>query len=99
MLAPSVENFFLLLLSINIILVLFNAIPAFPMDGGRVLRSLLAMKMPRLKATKIAARVGQFFALLFIVVGFFYNLWLVLIGIFVFFGANSEYMLVKKGQD
>lgn len=97
--APSAENFFLLLLSINIILVVFNAIPAFPMDGGRVLRSLLAMKMPRPKATRIAARVGQFFAILFIIFGFFYNFWLVLIGVFVFFGANSEYKLVKEGKD
>jgi Zn-dependent protease len=97
--APTAENFFLLLFSINIILVLFNAIPAFPMDGGRVLRALLAMAMPRLKATKVAARIGQLFSLLFIVAGFFYNPWLVLIGIFVFFAANSEYKLVKEGKD
>lgn len=94
--APTAENFFLLLLSINIILVLFNAIPAFPMDGGRVLRALLAMRMPRLKATKVAARIGQFFSVLFIIFGFFYNFWLVLIGVFVYLGAGAEYKMVKK---
>lgn len=95
---PSAENFFLLLFAINVVLVVFNAIPAFPMDGGRVLRALLAMQMSRVKATKIAARVGQFFSLVFIGFGLFYNLWLVLIGIFVFLGATGEYKVVKEGQ-
>jgi Zn-dependent protease len=78
------------LMIINFGLVLFNMIPAFPMDGGRVLRSLLAMRMGHLRATRIAARLGQVLAILFGVAGFFYNPMLVLIALFVFGGAKQE---------
>lgn len=74
----------------NIILAIFNLIPAFPMDGGRVLRSLLAMKMDPVKATAVASRTGQFLAIVFVFVGFFYNFWLVFIGLFIFLGAGAE---------
>jgi Zn-dependent protease len=83
-------NFLADLLVINIILVLFNLIPAFPMDGGRVLRALLAFKMKRGKATQIAASVGQLLAIGFVFFGLFYNPWLLFIGIFVFLGAGAE---------
>lgn len=92
----SLEHFLFLLMVVNIFLVVFNAIPAFPMDGGRVLRALLAMKMTRIQATKVASRLGQFFAIIFIVAGFFYSLILVLIGVFVFFGAYSENMIIQQ---
>jgi Zn-dependent protease len=79
----------------NIVLAVFNLIPAFPMDGGRVLRSLLAMKMDPAKATEIAARLGQFLAIIFVFVGFFYDFWLVFIGMFLFLGASSESRIVE----
>lgn len=89
------SNFFYLLLFVNVILVVFNAIPAFPMDGGRVLRALLAFKLGRVRATQIAANLGQLLAIGFVFIGFFYNPFLILIGAFVFFGAYAENMLVQ----
>jgi Zn-dependent protease/predicted transcriptional regulator len=89
------NNFLFQLYSINIFLALFNLIPAFPMDGGRILRALLAMKLPRVKATQIAAYIGQFIAALFVFTGFFFNPFLVFIGLFVFIGAWSEANLEK----
>jgi CBS domain-containing protein len=74
----------------NVMLGLFNIIPAYPMDGGRILRGILAMKREYLEATRLAADVGKLFAIGFIVAGFFYNWWLILIGIFVFSGASAE---------
>lgn len=86
------------LLAVNLWLVLFNLIPAFPMDGGRVLRALLAMRTkdyPR--ATETAARVGRFFAVVFGVVGFFVigNPLLVIVALFVWLGAAGEAMAVQ----
>jgi stage IV sporulation protein FB len=79
------------LFATNIGLILFNLIPAFPMDGGRVLRSLLAMRMDYARATNIAATIGQGLAF----VGGLYGLYkphpiLILVALFVFFGAQSE---------
>ncbi len=74
----------------NVMLGLFNIVPAYPMDGGRILRGLIAMKRGYLEATKLAADVGKVFAIGFIIIGFFYNWWLILIGIFVFSSASSE---------
>ncbi len=74
----------------NIMLGLFNIVPAYPMDGGRILRGILAVKRDYLEATRLAADIGKLFAIGFIVAGFFYNWWLILIGIFVFSGASSE---------
>lgn len=83
-------NFIPLLMSVNITLLVFNLIPAFPMDGGRVLRALLSLRMARTKATRIAASIGQMLAIGFVFVGFFYNPFLVFIGLFIFLGAQSE---------
>jgi Zn-dependent protease/CBS domain-containing protein len=74
----------------NIILVLFNMIPAFPMDGGRVLRALLAMRMGNARATELAASIGQGFAILFGAVGIFYNPMLLIIAVFIFLAASGE---------
>ncbi len=74
----------------NIVLAVFNLIPAFPMDGGRVFRALLSFFMDRTKATRIAAGLGQFLAIFFVFLGFFYNFWLVFIGLFIFLGAGGE---------
>jgi Zn-dependent protease/CBS domain-containing protein len=78
------------LLIVNIFLALFNLVPAFPMDGGRALRALLAMRLGRLRATEIAAGIGQTLALVFGFVGIFANPMLVLIALFVWIGAEGE---------
>lgn len=92
----SPDSFLLQVASVNVMLVVFNLIPAFPMDGGRVLRSLLAMRMGRVKATRIAALTGQFFAVGFVIIGFFANPMLILIGVFVFLGAQGEWRAVVQ---
>jgi len=90
----QVENpradFFIKLAGVNIFLVLFNLIPAFPMDGGRVLRALLAIAMPWSRATQIAATIGQGFAFLLGFVGLLYSPILIFIAIFVYLAAAAE---------
>ncbi|PZF75541.1 site-2 protease family protein [Aestuariivirga litoralis] len=78
------------LLLVNVVLVLFNLIPAFPMDGGRVLRAVLAMNMAPVRATALAARIGQAFALAFFVMGLLWNPILMLVGVFIYFAAAAE---------
>ncbi len=79
----------------NLILAVFNLVPAFPMDGGRVLRSLLALFLPYRQATTAAATIGQLLAVGFILVGLLTNPFLVIIGLFVFFGAEGEERSVR----
>ncbi len=93
---PSFNTLLFYLLIANIMLVAFNMIPAFPMDGGRVLRALLAFKMSRAKATEIAATLGQTLAVVFFIMGLFFNPFLVLIALFIFIGAYGENQIVKK---
>ena len=78
------------LLFANMILAIFNLIPAFPMDGGRILRALLLFKFERGTATKIAAGIGQFLAIGFVFLGLYANIFLVFIGIFIYLGAGAE---------
>lgn len=85
------------LMWVNIILAVFNMIPAFPMDGGRVLRALLAFRLDYLRATQIAASVGQLLAITFGLVGLFilHNPLLAFVGLFVWFGATQEAGMVQ----
>jgi Zn-dependent protease len=88
--AVSNVAFFERLFTTNLFLVAFNMIPAFPMDGGRVLRAGLALKMDYAKATSAAATIGQGFAIVFGIVGLFTNPFLILIAVFIWFGAAGE---------
>jgi Zn-dependent protease len=84
------NNFWTQILLANIILVVFNVIPAFPMDGGRMLRALLGLVMDRVKATKVAAGIGRALAVLMGVFGLFFNTWLILTSLFVWWSAGAE---------
>jgi stage IV sporulation protein FB len=78
------------LASVNLFLALFNLIPAFPMDGGRILRSLLALKLGFTRATAVAATIGQAFAFALGFLGLFGNPLLIFIAIFVYLAASGE---------
>jgi Zn-dependent protease len=83
-------SFLVRLAGVNIFLVLFNLIPAFPMDGGRILRAILAVWLPWIRATQIAAAIGQSLAFVLGLAGLFYNPWLIVIAIFVYLAATAE---------
>jgi Zn-dependent protease/CBS domain-containing protein len=82
------------LAEVNLFLALFNMIPAFPMDGGRVLRALLAIRLGYLRATEVAATIGQWTAFALGFAGLFYNPLLIFIAIFVYLAAASEAQMV-----
>lgn len=83
------------LMYVNIFIVVFNLIPAFPMDGGRMLRALLAMRIDYVRATQVAASVGQALAFVFGFIGLFSNPWLLFIAFFVWIGAAQEASMVQ----
>jgi len=91
----TLQNFLFYLFIVNVGLVVFNFIPAFPMDGGRILRALLSIKINRVKATKIATTIGQFSAVLFLLIGLLYNPFLIFIALFIFLGAFAENQMVQ----
>jgi Zn-dependent protease/CBS domain-containing protein len=83
-------DFFARLAGVNVFLVLFNLIPAFPMDGGRVLRAVIAIWQPWSRATQIAATIGQGFAFVLGFIGLLYSPMLIFIAIFVYLAAAAE---------
>jgi len=83
------------LMAANIVMIVFNMIPAFPLDGGRVLRALMATRMAYNRATQRAAVIGRGLAILFGALGFLYNPFLILIAIFIYVGAGQEAELAE----
>lgn len=87
----SLRDIVRIVMTLNFVLGLFNIIPAFPMDGGRVLRAFLSTRMDYLKATEISVRIGQSLAIAFAFIGIFYNPWLIIIAFFIYMGGMGEY--------
>ena len=86
--------------SINIMLALFNLLPSFPMDGGRVFRALLTPKLGRLSATRLAANIGKGMAVIFGIIGVYppFNLLLIAVAFFLYSTAGAEYKMVQLEQ-
>ena len=96
-LTPGVSSLLVYLLVTNLILGLFNLLPAFPMDGGRILRALLAMTMPYVQATRIAVLVGRVFAVLMAIWGIFGGgIILLLIAFYIYVGGGAEQESVES---
>jgi len=90
-------GFLHLVLVLNLVLFFFNLIPAYPMDGGRILRALLSYKLTKLQATRIASLVGRVFAVAFIALALYNRLpSLLFIGFFIFYMAGKEYNNLKN---
>lgn len=83
------------LMMVNLLLAGFNMVPAFPMDGGRVLRALLATRLEYTRATQLAASLGQGLALVFGLIGLLTNPFLIFIALFVWIGAGQESSMVQ----
>jgi Zn-dependent protease/CBS domain-containing protein len=95
----SVGQFFFYLGYLNVVLAVFNLLPAFPLDGGRILRGLLATRLGALRATEISSIIGQLFAVAFFLIGLLGgNFVLALIGVFIFFGASGESQMVRRRE-
>ncbi len=96
--SPSLESWprtFANLFWINPVLGIFNLIPAFPMDGGRILRAILAKRMNYLNATRISVYIGHIFAILFVLLGIWTKHWmLILIALFIYLAASNEEKMV-----
>src|ERR671914_1692567 len=95
----SLGQIFAYLGFINVSLVVFNLIPAFPLDGGRVLRGLLATRLGAVRATDVSAAIGQFFAAAFFLIGLLGgNFLLALVAVFIYFGATGEAQMVREHE-
>ncbi|WP_119066029.1 site-2 protease family protein [Rubrobacter indicoceani] len=94
----GIGGFFGYLAIINVVLAVFNMIPAFPMDGGRVLRGLLATRLGPVRATDLSSTIGQIAAVGFFLFGLFTNPLLALVAVFIFFGASGEAQMVRQRE-
>jgi CBS domain-containing protein len=95
----SVGQFVFDLGYLNAVLAVFNLLPAFPLDGGRILRGLLATRLGAVRATDVSSVVGQVFAAAFFLVGLLGgNILLALVAVFIFFGASGEAQMVKQRE-
>lgn len=95
--AGSLSTGFMILTAVNLALFLFNLLPSFPMDGGRIFRAWMTPKLGRLQATALAARIGRIMAVVFGIFGFFNgNFILVLIAVFIYQAAGAEYRMVQR---
>ncbi len=94
-LADPIALFLQRLMQVNIVLAIFNLLPALPMDGGRVFRALLARRMNFVEATRIAGTVGQGLAVLLALAGVIFNPWLLFIALLVYMGAEEEARMVQ----
>ena len=95
----SVGQFFFYLGYLNVVLAVFNLIPAFPLDGGRILRALLATRLGAVRATDISSAIGQLFAVAFFLIGLLGgNFLLALIAVFIYFGATGEAQVVRQQE-
>jgi Zn-dependent protease len=97
----SVGQFFFYLGYLNVVLAVFNLLPAFPLDGGRILRALLSTRLGAVRATDISSAVGQLFAVAFFLIGLLGgNFLLALVAVFIYFGASGEAQMVREpGED
>jgi Zn-dependent protease/CBS domain-containing protein len=95
----SVGQFFFYLGYLNVVLAVFNLLPAFPLDGGRILRALLASRLGAVRATDISSAVGQLFAIAFFLIGLLGgNFLLALVAVFIYFGATGEAQMVRQQE-
>ncbi len=93
----ALDFFFVGMILMNLMVAIFNLLPAFPMDGGRIFRALLSMRMGRLKATQYASYVGQFLAVVLLVISLLqFNFLAAFVSVFVFFTAMNEYRAIKQ---
>src|SRR3712207_5485692 len=95
----SVGQFFFYLGYLNTVLAVFNLLPAFPLDGGRILRGLLATRLGAVRATDVSSTIGQIFAAAFFLIGLLGgDILLALVAVFIFFGASGEAQMVKQRE-